>query len=131
MTAPNRPAEKGAKADEQAERAMYPDAGDWTAIKAKVEGIVSLGAPVCDVCREMKPDKRPGYTTRTPTLHVDTNGRTLGEWLGKKLCPVHADGTVTGTHRVECRMETAEDRRGAYRYTVVGIRSKAGEEVGR
>lgn len=105
-------------------RPMYPESHDWTGIKNKIEGIVSLGGVVCDICKDMSPDTRPNYTTDTPTLHIDVTGETLGDWMGTSLCPVHADGTTQGTHKVHCRMTDETDRRNAYAYRVVSIEAK-------
>lgn len=102
---------------------MYPEPEDWNGIKSKINGVVSHGLPVCDMCRDMAPEKRPNYTTDNPTLIIDTEGRTLGDWMGKTLCPVHSEGCISGTHKVTCEMKDAEDYdlKTGYRYEVVGI----------
>lgn len=102
-------------------------------IDNRIERLISMGHPSCDVCYSLDSERRPedGEFWPNPlTIFVDVEGETLAKWMNKTVCDYHnpaiGEGVaVEATHRVRARPEYVGDEHhhnGAYRYNVLSVK---------
>jgi hypothetical protein len=84
----------------------YIQATDKDSVRKRVESFVSLGAPACDVCRDIHYEERPdegSFWPDAPIHYVRADKRSAAEFWATTVCEHHDefDHVPEGaTHRV-------------------------------